>query len=80
MVGEVGYKLKRQFTAIGDVVNTAARLEEEAKRHGVGLLVTDEVLRELPPEMCGIGKTVELSLRGKTGKTTAYSIAARTLD
>ena len=80
VVGEVGYKLKRQFTAIGDVVNTAARLEEEAKRHGVGLLVTDEVLRELPPEMCRIGKTVELSLRGKTGQTTAYSIAARTLD
>ena len=74
VVGEVGYKLKRQFTAIGDVVNTAARLEEEAKREGIELLVTEEVLREVPPELCGIGKSVQLNLRGKTGKTTAYGI------
>jgi adenylate cyclase len=55
VVGEVGYKLKRQFTAVGDVVNTAARLEDEAKKQGVGLLVTEEVLRELPAGMCTVG-------------------------
>jgi class 3 adenylate cyclase/hemoglobin-like flavoprotein len=76
VVGEVGYKLKRQFTAIGDVVNTAARLEEEAKKQGVGLFVTDEVLREVPSRLYGVGKSIQLSLRGKTGKTTAYAIDA----
>jgi class 3 adenylate cyclase/hemoglobin-like flavoprotein len=77
VVGEVGYKLKRQFTAIGDVVNTAARLEEEAKRHGVWLFVTEEVLREIPLGLCGVGKSVQLDLRGKTGKTAGYAIDAR---
>lgn len=76
VVGEVGYRLKRQFTAIGDVVNTAARLEEEAKKQGVGLLVTDEVLREVPSGLYSVGKSVQVHLRGKTTKTTAYAIDA----
>jgi len=74
VVGEIGYKLKRQFTAIGDVVNTAARLEEEAKRQCVGLLVTDDVLREIPSGLCGVGNSTQLNLRGKSDKTTVYEI------
>jgi class 3 adenylate cyclase/hemoglobin-like flavoprotein len=74
VVGEIGYKLKRQFTAIGDVVNTAARLEEEAKRQNVGVLITDEVLRELPPNLCSIGRSMQLTLRGKSDAKTAYEI------
>lgn len=74
VVGEIGYKLKRQFTAIGDVVNTAARLEGEAKRQNVGLLITDEVLRELPPNLCSTGRSMQLNLRGKSDAKTAYEI------
>lgn len=74
VVGEVGYKLKRQFTAIGDVVNTAARLEEEAKKQNVGLLVTNEVLREVPAGLYSAHKFVRLSLRGKSSTTIAYAV------
>jgi class 3 adenylate cyclase/hemoglobin-like flavoprotein len=80
VVGEIGYKLKRQFTAIGDVVNTAARLEEEAKRRNVGVLVTDEVLRELPPNLCSTGRSMQLTLRGKSDTKTAYEILPANSD
>jgi len=40
IVGEMGYAQARQFTAIGDTVNTASRLEALTKQFGAELLVS----------------------------------------
>jgi adenylate cyclase len=63
--GELG-DLRRQIVFVGDILNTAARLEEFAKRAGFDLVVTETVLGRLtlPPGIevtpCG-----ELALRGR---------------
>lgn len=73
--GELG-DLRRQIVFVGDILNTAARLEEYAKRSGLDLVVSDSLLRrlELPPEIearrCG-----ELDLRGKEAPVAAYSLS-----
>ena len=41
IVGELGFSKKREFTAIGDTVNTASRIEAINKRSGTSVLVTD---------------------------------------
>jgi len=42
IVGEMGYSKARQFTAIGDTVNTASRLEALTKKYGADLLVSSD--------------------------------------
>jgi adenylate cyclase len=72
--GELG-DLRRQIVFVGDILNTAARLEEYAKRTGRDLVVSGSLLGrlELPPgveaRLCG-----ELTLRGKEARVAAYSL------
>ena len=74
--GELG-DLRRQIVFVGDILNTAARLEEYAKRTGHDLVVSGAVLKPiaLPPGIqctpCG-----ELALRGKESSVDAYGLRA----
>jgi adenylate cyclase len=69
-VGNVGRRSLNDFTAIGDVVNVAARLQGEARSGEIlasGRLV--ERLDEVP------GERLELPLKGKAEPVVAYRIA-----
>nr|CRH06853.1 putative Adenylate cyclase [Candidatus Magnetococcus massalia] len=44
VVGRLGHGQARQLTAIGDVVNTAARLESLCKPYGVAAIVSSDVM------------------------------------
>jgi adenylate cyclase len=72
--GELG-DLRQQIVFVGDILNTAARLEEYAKRSRLELVVSGPLLQrlELPPGVhaarCG-----ELELRGKEDRVVAYGL------
>lgn len=72
--GELG-DLRQQIVFVGDILNTAARLEEYAKRTGFDLVASRAVLEHLalPPDIqatpCG-----ELALRGKAASVAAYGL------
>ncbi len=42
IVGNLGYRKKKEFTAIGDTVNTASRIESLNKKSGTSILVSEE--------------------------------------
>jgi adenylate cyclase len=73
--GELG-DLRLQIVFVGDILNTAARLEEHAKRSGLDLVASGALLDRLtlPPgvraERCG-----DLALRGKEAPVAAYQLA-----
>jgi adenylate cyclase len=73
--GELG-DLRQQIVFVGDILNTAARLEEYAKRTGLDLVVSGALLERLvlPPGVqatrCG-----ELALRGKAAPVVAFGLA-----
>jgi adenylate cyclase len=69
-VGNVGQGSVNDFTAIGDVVNTAARLQGQAK--GGEIVASARLVERLdgaPP-----GERIQLDLKGKAEPVTAYRI------
>jgi class 3 adenylate cyclase/hemoglobin-like flavoprotein len=67
ILGHVGHASHRQFTAIGDVVNVAARIEAMNKPLGTRMLIAEEV-RRVADQSLELGKQADEELKGKTGR------------
>jgi adenylate cyclase len=70
-VGNVGEEEVKDFTALGDVVNTAARLQSKAE---AGQLVLSERVYDAVRERFPDSGQVELELKGKSGPIPAHVI------
>jgi len=69
-VGNIGQRALYDFTAVGDVVNTASRLQGEAA--GGEIVLSQRVADGLPAP---VGNRVELQLKGKRDPEPAYRFA-----
>lgn len=75
IVGEMGHPDKRQFTALGDNVNTASRIESVTKKADVPLLISQDVFQILEDELI-VAKRFRTKLKGKSGDYRLYSVSA----
>src|SRR3954453_14687470 len=66
VVGTIGGGGRRDFTVIGDVVNTAARVEAATRLTGDDILITEATVRALGPDRAGFEERSSAPLRGKT--------------
>lgn len=73
ILGEMGHPDKMQFTAIGDTVNVAARIESATREAQAALLVSEEVYRHIRPEVA-VGRIIETGLKGKPGRYPLYEV------
>ena len=72
--GELG-DLRKQIVFVGDILNTAARLEEHAKREGLDLVASEALIGRLDlPAGVQAKRCGELLLRGKDAPVTACSL------
>jgi len=72
--GELG-DLKQQIVFVGDILNTAARLEEYAKRAGLALVVSRAVLDRIDlPATAIVGEPQELELRGRAARVAVSHV------
>ena len=64
IVGDIGYREHVVFTALGDPVNVAARLQDMTKEFACDAVIAEEVCRNagLPPDPAS---TREVTIRGR---------------
>jgi adenylate cyclase len=75
-VGKVGAPGIHDFTALGDTVNTAARLQSEAQ---AGQVAAGATIADAAPELFTGAEEREVTLRGKTETMTFYVTRAPAL-
>ena len=75
VVGEMGHPDRRQLTALGDVVNTASRIESATKTYQAQILVSQEVLAYTKNKV-EVGQVVNATLKGKSTPLTLTEVIA----
>lgn len=73
VVGNIGCEFRMDYTAIGDTVNTAARLESKAKP---GQILISEKLYQALSDRIEAEEVGEMELKGKSNKIMVYSVTA----
>ena len=71
VVGNIGCEFRMDFTAIGDTVNTAARLEANAKK---GQVLISDVLYERVKDRVEVAEIGEIPLKGKSKGVFVYEV------
>lgn len=73
VVGNIGCNFRMDYTAIGDTVNTAARLESRAK---AGQILISEKLYKALEDRIEAEEVGEMELKGKSNKIMVYNVTA----
>ena len=75
IVGNLGTKYRHAYTALGDAVNVAARLQEKAKDLQETVVVSETTVAALQ-QSCPLVKKESVSLRGRKKEVGIYILSA----
>jgi len=71
VIGNMGSDTRFDYTAIGDAVNTAARLESSTKEHGVDILIGESTVNKISRNCEYVGS---IKVKGKRKALKVYTI------
>lgn len=75
IIGTIGIEDSRKFTAIGDAVNFASRIETANKLNGTRFLISQDAYDEVKDKI-ETGRIIEVEVKGKTGAHCLYEVIA----
>jgi adenylate cyclase len=73
VLGNIGHRDKVQYTAIGDSVNVASRIEEQTKYASTSILISESMYIQIKDQVRA-GKILNTELKGKKGIFKLYEI------
>ena len=75
VLGAVGIPQRSDFTAIGDTVNTAARLEGQCKELGLDIVLSARTASYLPSTEFTVISLAAVSIRGRQQQVGVATLA-----
>jgi adenylate cyclase len=77
VVGNIGSSKRMDYTAIGDTVNLAARLESATRQHDVDILLSEHTAQGVTGEWrAALTRIGSIKVKGREEEVTCYSINA----
>ncbi|AYV54933.1 peroxidase family protein [Leptospira kmetyi] len=73
ILGQLGHPANMSYTAIGDSVNIASRIESKTKKAGTSVLISESLYEQIKERVLK-GRTFSTQLKGKTGEYKLYEI------
>lgn len=73
-IGHLGHPTHKQFSVIGDPVNTASRIQDQTKITNTELLISETVYQNIDEDLVAVGQKFHHKLQGKNNRSSLYEL------